>query len=129
METENNNLKHIKGFDFDGVISLGITPGKEDVIITGRCIDEQVYVRGILQNRGINNKVYFNPLTLEERGNHTIKARLYSGRHKANTIGKLRNDGIIVTRFFEDDPIQLDCIKEEFPEVELVHIVSNLVQK
>ena len=42
METENNNLKHIKGFDFDGVISLGITPGKEDVIITGRCIDEQV---------------------------------------------------------------------------------------
>jgi hypothetical protein len=118
------------GYDFDGVISIGITPrASSDVIITGRCIDEQDEVRAILKERGIKCKVYFNPMTLAMRGNHTVHARRFSGHHKANTINRLKNEGVIISRFFEDDPIQYQIIQEAAPEVELVNIVSKLVQK
>lgn len=120
----------IYGYDFDGVISIGITPrASSDLIITGRCIDEQDEVRAILKERGIKCKVYFNPMTLAERGNHTVEARIYSGKHKANTINRLKDEGIIVSRFFEDDPIQYQIIQENAPDVQLVNVVSKLVQK
>jgi hypothetical protein len=120
----------IYGYDFDGVISIGITPrASSDIIITGRCIDEQDEIRAILKKRGIKCKVYFNPMTLAERGNHTVAARTFSGNHKANTINRLLNKCIIVSRFFEDDPIQYQIIQENCPSVELVNIVSKLVQK
>ena len=120
----------IFGYDFDGVISIGITPrASSDLIITGRCIDEQDEVRAILKERGIKCKVYFNPMTLAERGNHTVEARTFSGKHKANTINRLKDEGIIVSRFFEDDPIQYQIIQENAPDVQLVNVVSKLVQK
>jgi shikimate kinase len=123
-------MKKIYGYDFDGVISIGVTPrNQDDVIITGRCIDEQEYVLNFLKERNINCKVYFNPLTLKERGNHSIQARLYSGNHKANTISELKNQNIIIDRFFDDDEVQIAIIKENHPELEIVHIVSNLVIK
>lgn len=117
-------------YDFDGVISIGITPrSKNDIIITGRCIDEQEYVKSILKERGIKCKVYFNPMTLAERGDHTVEARTFSGNHKANTISRLKEDGIKVVRFFEDDPIQRELILKSHPELPVVHVVSKLVQK
>jgi hypothetical protein len=120
----------IYGYDFDGVISIGITPrASSDLIITGRCVDEQDEVRAILKERGIKCKVYFNPMTLAERGNHTVEARTHSGKHKANTINRLKNEGVIVSRFFEDDPIQYQIIQENAPDVQLVNVVSKLVQK
>lgn len=120
----------IYGYDFDGVISIGITPrASSDVIITGRCIDEQDEIRAILKERGIKCKVYFNPMTLAERGNHTVEARTFSGNHKAKTINRLKDEGVIISRFFEDDPIQYQIIQENCPEVQLVNIVSKLVQK
>ena len=120
----------IYGYDFDGVISIGITPrATTDFVITGRCVDEQDEVRAILKERGIKCKVYFNPMTLAERGNHTVAARRHSGHHKAHTINRLKGEGVIVSRFFEDDPIQYQIIQENCPEVELVNIVSKLVQK
>jgi len=127
---KSKNSKEIYGYDFDGVISIGITPrSNDDVIITGRCIDEQEHVLNILKERGIKCKVYFNPMTLAERGNHTIKARTFSGKHKANTINSLKKEGINVIRFFEDDPIQLALIRQSHIELPMVHIVSELVQK
>lgn len=117
-------------YDFDGVISIGITPrSNRDIIITGRCIDEQEHVKSILKERGIKCKVYFNPMTLAERGDHTVEARTFSGKHKASTIKRLKDEGINIVRFFEDDPIQLGLIKESHPELPVVHIVSELVQK
>ena len=122
--------KEVYGYDFDGVISIGITPrSSEDVIITGRCIDEADYVRATLLARGITNKVYFNPMTLRERGNHTKQARRYSGSHKAKTISELKKEGIYVTRFFEDDELQALIIKNAHSDIELVYIDSNLVEK
>jgi hypothetical protein len=120
----------IYGYDFDGVISIGITPQNEDdVIITGRCMDEKSYVNSILESRGIKNKVYFNPMTLEERGNHTVEARTHSGLHKANTIIDLMCNGVEVIRFFEDDEIQKSIIEEAHEDISVVHIKSNLVEK
>ena len=123
-------MVEINGYDFDGVVSIGINPSSHrDVIITGRCIDEQDHVRNILDKRGITNKVYFNPMTLAERGNHTVEARTFSGKHKAKTIKELKEIGIKVSRFFEDDKIQYDIIKENHEKIDIVHIVSNLVTK
>tara|TARA_B110000858_G_C17588642_1_gene374648 strand:- start:244 stop:624 length:381 start_codon:yes stop_codon:yes gene_type:complete len=120
----------VNGYDFDGVVSVGINPSSNrDVIITGRCIDEQEHVRNILDKRGITNEVYFNPMTLAERGNHTVEARTFSGKHKAKTIKELKEIGITVSRFFEDDKIQYDIIKESHNKIDIVHIVSNLVTK
>jgi len=123
-------MVEVNGYDFDGVVSVGINPSSNrDVIITGRCIDEQDHVRNILDKRGITNKVYFNPMTLAERGNHTVEARTFSGKHKAKTIKELKEIGIKVSRFFEDDKIQYDIIKENHEKIDIVHIVSNLVTK
>jgi hypothetical protein len=117
-------------YDFDGVISIGITPrSNKDIIITGRCIDEQHHVFNILSERGIDCTVYFNPMTLAERGDHTVEARTFSGKHKASTIKRLKEGGVNIVRFFEDDPIQLGLIREAHPELPIVHIVSDLVQK
>lgn len=117
-------------YDFDGVVSIGVTPRfSDDFIITGRCIDEKEYVFNKLSEMGITCSVYFNPMTLAERGNHTVQARTYSGLHKARTISKLKEDGIEIARFFEDDPIQKAIIEEHHPELPVVHIVSNLVEK
>jgi|TARA_B110000908_G_scaffold170825_1_gene231516 hypothetical protein len=125
-----NDYVEVNGYDFDGVVSIGINPSSNrDVIITGRCIDEQEYVRNILDARGITNEVYFNPMTLAERGNHTVEARTFSGKHKAKTIKELKEIGITVSRFFEDDKIQYDIIKESHNKIDIVHIVSNLVTK
>jgi hypothetical protein len=120
----------IYGYDFDGVISIGVSPRSQcDVIITGRCIDEKEHVFKVLEERGIENTVYFNPMTLAERGNHTLKARRYSGEHKAKTIAGLKNRGVNIVRFFEDDTVQMKCIAKEHPDLDIVHIKSNLVQK
>ena len=125
-----DNSVIVNGYDFDGVVSVGINPSSsKDVIITGRCIDEQDHVRNILDKRGITNEVYFNPMTLAERGNHTVEARTFSGKHKAKTIKELKEIGIEVSRFFEDDKIQYDIIKENHNSIDIVHIVSNLVTK
>jgi hypothetical protein len=125
-----SKYNEVYGYDFDGVISIGITPRSEsDVIITGRCIDEQDEIKAILKQRGIKCKVYFNPMTLAQRGNHTVEARTFSGIHKASTINKLLMQGVNITRFFEDDPIQYQIIQDNLPKIQLVNVVSKLVQK
>jgi len=123
-------MADIFGYDFDGVISIGITPSSpNDYIITGRCIDETEEVLTILKGRGITNKVFFNPITLAERGNHTVQSRTSGANHKVKTITELKKEGINVVRFFEDDELQMGIIQTAHPEIQTVHIVSNLVQK
>lgn len=123
-------MKKIFAYDFDGVVSLGIRPRfSDDIIITGRCQEESPYVFKKLLEMGISCNVMFNQMTLAERGDHTVQARTYSGLHKAKTIKALKEDGIEVVRFFEDDPVQKAIIEEHHPELDVVHIVSNLVQK
>lgn len=123
-------MARIFAYDFDGVVSIGVTPRYfSDVIITGRCEEEAPYVFEKLRQMRVNAKVYFNPMTLAERGNHSVEARIFSGKHKARTIKALAEEGIIVERFFDDDEVQIAVIRQEHPELDIVHIVSNLVVK
>jgi hypothetical protein len=120
----------IFAYDFDGVVSLGIRPRfSDDVIITGRCQEEAPYVFEKLAEMGISTNVYFNQMTLQERGNHTVEARIFSGRHKARTIHNLKEEGIDVVRFFDDDEVQIAVIKQWHPNLDIVHVVSTLVEK
>lgn len=125
------SLPQVFGYDFDGVVSIGITPSSyQDVIITGRCLDEGEEVFGVLKKRNISCNVYLNPILLEQRGNHTESSRIISAHHKVDTISNLRRNGICnVVRFFEDDPLQLSILKKFHPEIEYVFIESNLVEK
>lgn len=100
----------IASFDIDGVIFNGhdvpgIIPGPRDIIITGRSVEEENETYKMLRQRGIMNTVYFNPTLFEN------KSREDSGRHKANTINKLRAEGIDIYCHYEDDPIQVKEIE------------------
>jgi predicted transcriptional regulator len=111
----------INAFDFDGVVSLGINPGKTDIIITGRCLDESSIVYEILNNRGIYNQIYFNQsMSTLERGTGTIESRVISGKHKVRTLEMLINNGYEIELFFEDDPIQSAIIKDS----KLVNVID-----
>jgi len=115
-------MKQINGFDIDGVISIGIYPGPNDVIITGRSFEESKETLAMLRGRGINNKVYFNPLKYDQ------KTRTSSGEHKASVINGLANSGITIEKFFEDDEIQKAKI-EQNTEVAVIHVVHDLTNK
>jgi len=122
---------NVFGYDFDGVVSIGIIPhNKHDVIITGRCLDEQEIVLSYLKQQHLEHKIFFHDISLIDKGkNHSRKSRILSGQHKAKTIENLKKINIHVIRFFEDDMLQLEIIKELQPKLEIVYIKSNLVEK
>lgn len=104
-------------FDIDGVITVGIYPGPNDVIITGRSFEEQPETRRMLDSFGIKNQVYYNALPFNK------KSRVSSGCHKAQVINELG-----ITRHFEDDPIQADVIRAECPDCYVVMIQHDLTE-
>jgi predicted GIY-YIG superfamily endonuclease len=99
-------IQQINGYDCDGVITLGIYPGPNDVIITGRSFEEKPETLEFLSLRKIDAKVYFSPHRFEE------KTRIKSGTHKGETIWKLFKNGIEIMAFFEDDWDQYNVIKK-----------------
>lgn len=100
-----NIMKKINGFDCDGVLSIGIHPGPNDVIITGRSYEESEETAEFFVSKGIKNLVYYSPAKFDD------KTREISGNHKGNTIKKLYEMGTIVQVFFEDDKEQFNIIK------------------
>jgi hypothetical protein len=106
--------KTINGFDIDGVITAGLYPGPDDVIITGRsyCMAEETL--RMLHEKGIYNAVYFNP---EHRSS---SSRESSGYWKSLVINQLAT----IQKFFEDDPIQAAVI-EQHTSVEVVFVISE----
>jgi hypothetical protein len=111
-------------FDCDGVITIGIRPAKDDIIITGRSFEERPETEKFMKEKGITNKIFFNPLKFDQ------KTRQSSGEWKARVLTMLKNDGRIdVKIMFEDDPIQLEVVKEKCPWIKIVHIVHDLTEK
>lgn len=117
----------INTYDIDGVIYLGqydgLYPGKNDIIVTGRSVDEKPETLRMLSSRGITNEVYFNPLPFD------AKTRVTSGQHKGKMIKKMIEDGVAHGVHFEDDEIQIAEILKIVPHVRIVHVVSDLVNK
>lgn len=115
-------------FDIDGVIYInkdvgGVHPGPNDVIITGRSIEEEPETTAMLLKRGIINTVYFNPIPFD------LKTRESSGLHKAKTINNLILHGHEIGCHFEDDEIQAAVISRLCPRVTVVMIVHDLTVK
>jgi predicted urease superfamily metal-dependent hydrolase len=118
----------INSFDCDGVITVGIYPGQSDIIITGRSFIEEPETKEMLQKRGINNRVYFNPLPFNQ------KTRVSSGEHKGNTIVRLyKEEDIEVKYHFEDDEIQKAKIEEIIAEnglnTKVILVMHDLTEK
>jgi len=119
--------KIINSFDIDGVIFMGdydgVYPGKDDIIITGRSIEEESETLAMLKSKGITNKVYMNPLPFDK------KSRKSSGIHKGNTLFDLEKNGISVGIHFEDDPIQAEEINKIMPNINVVLLQHNIIEK
>lgn len=123
-------MKRVCGFDCDGVLSIPvigysrIQPRVDDVIITGRSYEESEETLKYLRSNGIFNIVYFNPIKFKNKSRHS------SGVHKANIIKKLKRIGLVdVEYFWEDDSIQIDVIKSECPEINIINIRHDLVEE
>lgn len=117
----------ISSFDIDGVIFLqdslpGLTPSKQDIIITGRSKDEIAETSKMLLCRGIRNPVFYNPLPFE------AKTRETSGQFKADTINRLREEGYPIAIHFDDDPVQIEIIKASTP-IHVIEIRHELTEK
>lgn len=113
-----NQRQTINSYDIDGVITVGITPRPEDIIITGRSYEEAKETLEYLHSRGIYNQVFFNPVRYNE------KSRESSGEHKARILKALEG---MVGKHFEDDIIQKQKIEEvvDIPVVLLEHNLTN----
>ena len=120
--------KVINSFDIDGVIYMGdaligVFPGPDDVIITGRSVEEADVTHKMLQDRGIQNKVYMNPLLFDQ------KTRKSSGQHKGRTLFYLESIGYRFGIHFEDDPIQAEEIRKIMPHINIVMLQHELTEK
>lgn len=109
----------INSYDIDGVITVGITPRPEDIIITGRSYQEAPETLKYLHSRGIYNQVFFNPQPYNE------KTRESSGKWKAKVISIFYNE---IEKHFEDDEIQKAEI-EKMVDTPVVLIQHNLANK
>jgi ribulose bisphosphate carboxylase small subunit len=117
----------INTFDIDGVIWLpepyvGLRPELNDIIITGRSIEEEKETYEYLESRGIYNEIYFNPLPFDK------KTRKTSGEHKATVLRALLQEGYKVGIHWEDDPVQAEIIRNLVQDVTVVEIRHNLVE-
>ena len=118
---------NIASFDIDGVLFNGwdmpaIKLNANDVIITGRSIEEYSETIEFLQSRDIYNTVFFNPIPYD------TKTRESSGLHKANTLNMLLKSGLNIVIHYEDDPIQTVIIQKNTP-VTVIHVSNPLVEK
>ena len=113
----------INSFDIDGVIYFGesisgVRPCENDVIITGRPSHDRESTEKMLRSRGIYNKVYMNPLPKDD----PYYGREASGKFKALQLTSLKQQGVDIAMHFEDDPIQINEIKKEHPNLYIVHL-------
>jgi hypothetical protein len=112
----------INSYDLDGVISIGITPRPEDIIITGRSFEEATETYKYLHSRGIYNPVFFQPVLFDD------KTREKSGVHKGKLLKQLLQNGVNVEKHFEDDEIQKTAI-EKYVDLPVVHLVHGLTEE
>lgn len=105
-----------RGYDFDGVITHGIVPiGPRAYIITGRSFEQAARTYKQLVEFGVAHiPVYFHP-SLQKDINPESAASW-----KCDMIRIL---GIEV--FYEDSAEQIHYIREEFPMMDIRHVVDG----
>jgi len=118
----------ISTYDIDGVIFIsnditGMNPGPYDILITGRSIEERPETERMLADRGISNRVFYNPLSFDQ------KTRASSGQHKGNIISKLLAQGYEIQYHIDDDEIQIEEILKLVPDLNIIHMKHNMTEK
>lgn len=98
------------GYDIDGVLTSGFTPQPNDVVISGRTFVEY--------DNTAKNAALICPVYIRGVGRRGDKQ--HAGRFKANMIQILG-----VTRFYEDDPVQIAIIQMQNPDCEIIHVTEN----
>lgn len=119
----------INTFDYDGVINLGhgytgVKPCENDIIVTGKPISEYTELRMKLNSMDINNHVIMNPISRssDEYG------REASGKWKAKVLTLLK-ECYDIGIHFEDDPIQIEEIRQRHSDIEIVYLRHGLVER
>ncbi len=119
--------KNVNSYDIDGVIFLdgyeGVYPGPDDLIVTGRSIEEARDTLAMLASRRITNPVFFNNRPFVE------KTRESSGYHKVQVLSMLISSGFQVGVHFEDDEIQKQIIEQAELPLKVVHFRHDLSDK
>lgn len=99
----------LRGYDIDGVLTIGIRPEAPYVVISGRTLAEyNEFAKQLAQN----TPVYI-------RGTGAMGDREAAGRFKAlmiNTLG--------VNEFYEDDIVQLQIIKSNCSTCKIYHVIN-----
>ncbi len=113
--------------DFDGCVyfskdSIGLRPGPNDIIVTGRSFEEKEKTEAWCKKFGIANRIIYSQVP------EHLKTREISGYHKAITLRELSKT-YKIERFYEDDPIQWEILESMVPEIPIVHLVHSLTRK
>jgi hypothetical protein len=103
---------YVNSYDFDGVITVGLIPRAQDIIITGRGVDEEELVRSVCNRLGIVDPV----ICLNAKTKKMGRTREDSGEHKAKVILSLIKKGVKLWNHFEDDPLQISTILDIIEE-------------
>lgn len=120
--------KYSTGFDFDKTVTAGLIPIDGDsVVITGRDkgqeADTRAHLKMIAGEFARAIPIYFFPYPFA-LGNDPAQRDQMIGEHKASTIKKLG-----VKTFYEDNPRQIEIIKEMNPDVNVVQIKEKKEEK
>lgn len=95
----------LTGYDIDGVLTNGIKPEGDYVIVSGRTLAEYGdFVKKLAQNA----PVYIR--AIGEFGD-----RQAAGEWKASIVNLLK-----ISKFYEDDPVQAGIIKVNNPDCEVI---------
>jgi hypothetical protein len=104
----------LRGYDLDGVLSVGITPVKPYVIISGRLVDETEKTQVEFADQIKNSEgIYLRPEGAY--GDH-----ISAGEWKAKIITELG-----VTAFYEDHPVQAEIIRQKCPSCQLYMVTDG----
>lgn len=118
----------INAYDLDGTIWDGsgsmLTPEWKDVIITGRGYHEMGKTLLLLRELDIDNQVFFFPGTESEKNHASI------ANHKANILSELRESGITVNYFFENEIHQVSILRRlvKPEETKIIHIGNQYAE-
>lgn len=113
----------MNGYDIDGVITIGLLPQKNDIIISGRSTDELPETKKLMEMLHLDNELFLNPIPFEQ------KTREKSGYFKVGMLTVFKNRNIHIDKYFEDDPVQADIIEKHCDWVSVVRIIHNLTEK
>lgn len=106
----------MKGYDIDGVLSTGkFMPTAEDVILSARGYDSYQRTIEHLKSWGITEYKY---IFLAPYKHEWISGKDWiGGAFKAEIINRIG-----ITEFYEDNPMQIDVIKNNCPNCNVIKV-------